>query len=248
MIELSSCDNAVVTLNSCEGMNINIPGSGNTTESYVYFTNCTNSEISKNKFGNHDRAATGFYVHAYYLRVDGGSDNVIRNNLLYDNHIENVNWTNTYNYCLWGQSSPNLEVYNNTLDNMGPNKTTDDSGGTQGIRISSCNGLQLYNNIVTNLYSYRYVDGLYISMWPAPEQTYSNVWGLVANFSVRRYYPPEAEGEGCIEADPMYSDPDNGDYTFLPGSPCEGTGRIGGIASGDPTDMGCHGGSDPLPE
>ena len=57
------------------------------------------------------------------------------------------------------------------------------------------------------------------------------------------------EGEGLISADPMFADPENGDYSLLPGSPC--------IDAGDPhlrdedgsrSDMGYTGGRGPSPD
>jgi hypothetical protein len=141
----------------------------------------------------------------------------------------------------------NLEIYNNTVDNMGPNKTADDSGGTYGIiDFGGGSGSVIYNNIVTNLYHYRGAVGIYAYSNETP--TYNDVWNLMNVIgSSQRYIPSGCQGDGDLEADPLFNDPDAGDYTLKAGSPCINAGRIGGTSSGDPTDMGCHGGEDPLP-
>jgi hypothetical protein len=251
VISIGNSDNALVTLNSCVGMNTDFPGVANTTESFVTLDTCTNSEVSKNRFGEHELSATasssGGYVHGYFIRIQNGSNNTVRNNLLYDVHVENTNYPNSYNYGFRLQGCPNLKVYNNTIDNMGPTKTSDDSGGTYGIiDFGGCTGIEIYNNTVTNLYHYRGSVGIYEYSGGVP--TYNCVWNMMNVIgSSSRYVPSGIEGDGDLDADPLFSDPDNGDYTLGTGSPCIEAGRIGGVSTGAPTNMGCHGGSDPLP-
>ena len=47
---------------------------------------------------------------------------------------------------------------------------------------------------------------------------------LVATSDIRGGYPWSV---GIIDEDPMFVDPENGDYHLLPGSPCIGTGAGG---------------------
>ena len=251
LMSISSSDNVLVTLNTCIGMNTAFPGTANASESFVTLDDCTNSEVSKNIFGEHELSATapwGGYVHGYYIRIQNGSGNIVRNNLLYDLHVENTEYPNSYNYVIRLQGCPNLEVYNNTIDNIGPTKSTDDSGGTYGIiDFGGCTDIVIYNNIISDLYHYRGCVGIY--EYSGGDPTYNCIYDLQNVYGTNNRYVPSGIGsEGDLDANPQYNDPDNGDYTLDTGSPCIGSGHIGGISTGDPTDRGCYGGTDPLPE
>ena len=57
------------------------------------------------------------------------------------------------------------------------------------------------------------------------------------------------EGLGLISADPMFADPEDGDYTLLPGSPCMDAGSPYILdEDGSPSDMGYTGGGGPDPD
>ena len=84
------------------------------------------------------------------------------------------------------------------------------SNNERGIDISP-NSSPIINSIIVwdnNLYSISY-DSTSSAM---PIVSFSNIQdGL--------------EGEGNIDSDPMFANPDNNDYTLLPSSPCIDTGN-----------------------
>ena len=82
------------------------------------------------------------------------------------------------------------------------NNTMDDNGLGMWVLIGEANNNTITNSSGTGIEGFDVVD-------------YNIVWNNNPDFSIY--------GErGCnnISADPMYADPDNGDYSLLPGSPC----------------------------
>ncbi len=236
---ISSCNDSVITLNTCRNMN---PNTGynlyQTGEAYISIYNSSNVEISKNIIGDHHRSCSSEnYVQLYCIYITGGSGNTVRNNLIYDCYFRNNTGVNTNNRAIFITGSPDAVIYNNTIDRFGPTSATG-TGYSEGIYYHNSTGATVYNNIITNItnpYLAYGANGL-----SAFTQTYSDVWTIDGPAPSARYGGSAVEGTGGIDEDPLYADPLNEDYTLLAGSPCEGTGDGG-------DDMGCHGGSDPLP-
>ncbi|MBU1023491.1 hypothetical protein KKB99_04295, partial [bacterium] len=233
-----ACNNGDVNYNKCRRLSHD--GSSPTQTKMAYVTSLTtNAEISRNIFGEYHRTANS--TSSVELRVFSttGGNNHIFNNLVYDLSFENLNPSGTsMNWAIYALSSSNMEIYNNTFDSIGSGSAV--FGSTYGIQLNSSNGPDIYNNIISNLYgpSFGISYGIWANSTNTPDVTYSDVWNL-SGFATYRYYWKAVEGTGCIEADPMYVTPGS-DYHLQSGSPCEGTGDGG-------DDMGCYGGSTPLP-
>jgi parallel beta-helix repeat protein len=122
-----------------------------------------------------------------------------------------------------------LSYSNPTLTHVTITNNTADEGG--GMRLSFSNPT-LTNSIVWN----NSPESIYINSG-TPVITYSDIEG-------------GWEGEGNIDADPLFADSDNGDYTLQEGSPCIDSGNPNlwyQDVDGTPSDMGATGGLFVLP-
>ena|GEM_PF-1025429 len=111
------------------------------------------------------------------------------------------------------------DITNNTVD-----ANSAFTGG--GIYIDATSSATIVNTLVTNTVSgkgVRYDGASPIYLY------YCDVW----NNLDQNYYGCLPD-EGCISADPVYCDPDDGDYSLWAGSPCLGAGQEG-------TDIGAFG-------
>jgi len=104
-----------------------------------------------------------------------------------------------------------VNITNNTLDR---NSAT--YGG--GIYIDNTPSATIVNTIVTNSVAGKGIR----ATGPFPTIIYCDVW----NNSDENYYGC-LPGEGCISADPIFCDPENGDYYLWITSPCIGAGQDG---------------------
>ena len=236
---LSGCNNAIVTLNTCRNMNYHTGYNlYQTAEGYVSCYNSSSVEVSKNIFGDHHRSCSSTnYVRFNGIYIYGGSENTVRNNLIFDCSFRDSSSGQSNNQAIYAVNSPDIEIYNNTIDRFGPTVSTG-TGTTYGIIVENSDNPGVYNNIITNLYNPQFCYG--ISGSTTFKATYSDVWTLTGA-TTARFHNLATEGTGCIETDPMYNDALTEDYSLQSGSPCAGTGLDG-------EDMGCHGGTDPLPE
>lgn len=236
---LSSCPNALVTLNTSRRLSHGGYNIYQTGMSYIYLGASSGSEISKNIFGEYNRACPStYYVQLQGIYLNSSNNVVIRNNLIYDLSFRNQSAVESRDWAINANNCGNLEIYNNTIDSFGINAAG--TGTTYGIWLqgtSTAGGI--YNNILTNLEST--TSGTCYGVYGASAftQDYSDVWNLTAG-TIARYAGAASEGANGIDSDPMFTAPATYDYTLQPGSPCEGTGFNG-------EDMGCYGGSDPLP-
>ena len=236
----NACNNLVITLNT-------VTNNANGTNIYHTFTkwlalyNCNTVEISKNKLGHHHKTASASdYQDLRGIRISGGSGFTIRNNLIYDLYFHNSNTSaESRNVAIDVTNSTNIEIYNNTIDSFGPNNASG-LGYTMCILLdSACSNPTIHSNIISNIYANGGSTAYGVSSAVAVDVKYSDVWNVSGGTSYR-YYNLASEGTGSINSDPMFTNPGAFDYTLQPGSPCEGTGLNG-------DDMGCYGGSDPLP-
>jgi len=209
---------------------------------FIYLYNLTTAEISKNKIGgeHHRQRSCTNYTESYGIRVYSGSNITIRNNLIYDSYFYNTNTSaNTYNYGIYMTGSfTNVEIYNNTIDSIGPPASYNGLGAVRGIYVTTSNSVTVHSNIVTNITAPSSAAAYGINSAAAVSCEYGDVWSVTGG-SGGLYGGGASAGTGSISANPMYYDPANFDYTLQSGSPCEGTGKDG-------YDMGCYGGSDPL--
>ncbi len=232
------CDGgAIVRLNTFMGLTQNVPTPIEGTHNVIYCYDSDNITISKNIIGScafeANTGETQFYGIALY---SGSNYGVIRNNLLFNITFDaQTGVGQQYVYALAVYWSENCEVYNNTVDAFGNREIND---LTQGIQLYDIAAVDIYNNIVTNLISgvNCYGIGKYQAVDP-PDVDYCCVWGLFGD-PVERYHNA-TEGTNGLDTDPIYF-PSLFDYHLSPGSPCEGSGLDG-------EDMGCYGGTDPLP-
>ena len=236
---LSSCPGSLVTLNTCRRLRHGGYNLYQTGMAYVSLWNSGNTEISKNIFGEYNRAESSTnYVQLQGIYLYGSSNVVIRNNLIYDLSFRNLSGNDSRDWAIIADNCGGIEIYNNTIDSFGINAAG--TGTTYGIWIQGSSSMTaVHSNIFSNLESTTsgICYGVYSSV--AFTQDYSDVWNLTGG-TTSRYAGSASEGPNGIAADPMFTNPSNGDYTLQTGSPCEGTGLNG-------VDMGCYGGSDPLP-
>ena len=241
LVVLSSCPNALVTLNTCKRLKHGGYNLYQTGMSYIYMYNSSGSEISKNIFGEYNRACSSTnYVQLQGIYLYISNNVVVRNNLIYNVSFRNQSGNDSRDWAIIANNCGNLEIYNNTIDSFGINAAG--TGRTYGIWFqgtSTASGI--YNNILTNLESTTSGTcyGVYGNGTSAFTQDYSDVWNLTGG-TIARYAGLASEGANGIDSDPMFTNPAAFDYTLQFGSPCEGTGLNG-------DDMGCYGGSDPLP-
>jgi len=229
--------NDVYKLNNWTGYNMYQTGEG-----YVAMYNVNGGEVSKNKFGGeHHRASPSTnYVHSYGVYISSGTNITVRNNLIYDTYYRDSSTGQSRNWAVWAiGTSSNLEIYNNTFDRVGPPATYSGPGYSFGIRIENTNSHTIHSNIITNITAPSTASAYGIHTAGSQSCDYGCVWGIDGGTVSALYGGGAYAGTGSISEDPMFSDPDNFDYTLQSGSPCEGTGMDG-------EDMGCYGGSDPL--
>jgi hypothetical protein len=237
---LNSCTNALVTLNNCRrlihgGYNINQTGMA-----YVGSYSSSDVEISKNIFGEVDRSAdSDGYVQLRVFYISGGSNVTVRNNLAYDLAFNNTHQPTapSNNWGVYASGSGNIQIYNNTFDQIGPSLAG--TGSTFGIELAGCNNPTVYSNILTYLASNSSGECVGFKSDIACTIDYSDIWTLSGGMT-SIYGGLASAGPGMIEDDPEYVDQMNYIYTLQTDSPCEGTGMNG-------DDMGCYGGADPLP-
>ena len=236
---IDSCNNAVFTLNTARRrahMGYNMYSTGN---GQVYCYNSSNVEFSKNIFGDfYESWPSRDYLEMQIMYFYGGTNNTIRNNLIYDMAYYDDQTTAVSNdYAIIVNGSNSINIYNNTIDLIGINNPG--NGVTYGIQLIGASNANLYNNIISNLKATQSGVCYGIASNSAVTQTYSDVWNLIGA-TTYRYSGLATEGTGGIDLDPMFVNPATANYHLQTGSPCKGTGMSG-------ADMGCYGGSDPLP-
>ena len=146
--------------------------------------------------------------------------------------LENVKITNNYtddcgggifyDMVSLGSSLNNVTITNNYAgDDCDPGWEGEGGGGI-AVRATTFNGYVslvncvLWNNLPDEIYSQSQNNEITVS--------YSDIQG-------------GWEGEGNIDADPLFCNPENGDYTLATNSPCVGTGEYG--ANMGALDVGC---------
>src|SRR5690606_5395793 len=131
-----------------EGNDLSRPTRTNVSNFYaIYFTDVTNSKISKNKLHNPmdgEPAATNARYPIYLTASDAtaGNENIISNNAIY-----NINGNGGTIYAIYNNNSDYARYYHNTvtLDYTGAT-----SGNTRGFyQTGSATGIEFKNNIVS---------------------------------------------------------------------------------------------------
>ena len=129
------------------------------------------------------------------------------------------------------ECSPKLENVIISGNSVYINISTDTYGGGVYIKESS----PIFMNVVIFENSSQYGGGIYSSDESNPVFTNTIFWGnwiqsevidgpaSISYSNIQGGY----EGEGNIEADPKFCNPDSGDYTLAENSPCVGTGENG---------------------
>jgi hypothetical protein len=214
---------------------------GQTSEGYVAMYNVNGGEVSKNKFGgeHHRSADSSSYVESYGVYLLAGSNIIIRNNLIYDTYFYDSAGASSRNWGVRVESSATgIEIYNNTIERVGPPSTNVGSGWTYGIANASGTAQTIHSNIIANLSSplSATCNGIYSG--PVQSVDYGCVWNITGGIP-SLYGGAASAGASSINLDPKFVDPATFDYHLATGSPCIGTGKDG-------VDMGCYGGTDPL--
>jgi hypothetical protein len=238
VVTISDCLNAKVTLNSFLNMATSVPG---VQTGDMYLIRCLNGstgvEISKNKLGNSDLNSNDATFNIWCIYVGNGCNNaIIRNNLFYKINIFDTYTGATVNFVGFGvYDCNNVQIYNNTMDRMNINETTD---RLDGFYISNNTGASIYNNIVSKLSSNTTTYGMARNAGNALSVDYCCVWSMTGDTNAR--FLNITEGTHGINDDPVFNAVPLGDYHLADRSPCKGTGQ-GGF------DMGAYGGLDCLP-
>jgi parallel beta-helix repeat protein len=149
------------------------------------------------------------------IRVDASTDPLLFNNLIYDNTNRGIRINGTQR----------ARIINNTIVNN--NNRGVAIGGANGQLVGSIN-TTLRNNLIQNN------NNVSISVEDEP----SSLEGYIGNYNVvyyegladqsKTYRPTTIVGDHDVNADALITDPDNGIFTLLPGSPAidAGTGNI----------------------
>jgi parallel beta-helix repeat protein len=166
----------------------------------------TNNTITNNSVGG------GIYVRLNYSLVN------LTNNMITDN-ITNFNGGYGGGVCLIAGSSSPIILSNNTITNNFAN-----NGG--GVYVSSeTSTLNISNNVIWGNLANVKADDLYINndgnndYIPSPVNLYNNDFDQ----SVSGTYieiPFTIDPSNLNNQDPLFVDPDNGDYHLQAGSPC----------------------------
>jgi hypothetical protein len=239
VLNINDSDDVLVTANVFSGITMTSETTTGNVPRLFSFSNCNTSEFSKNIINKAVLNMNDNSAAPYFVSVISSSDEfVVRNNLIYDIQLLNTG-TGSGNPTfpvVYVDTSPDVSVYHNTIDNI---RSTSTGVDVMGIRHNYDTSLDIFNNIVTNLTS---TDGCYgIDNFGATPLTidYNCVWTILGSGSAARFRN-DTEGTHGINADPKFIDPSMGVYRLGGMSPCFGTGRSG-------QDMGCYGGPDPLP-
>jgi len=161
---------------------------------------CDNSSatISYNTFRNNSASGGGAIFCKNY------SDAFIHHNLFKKN---SSSYRGGALYCFWDYST----ILNNTLDS---NSAPDGSGICNGVASS----VTVENNIISNSTG----SGLFSYPDDLPVLSHNDVWN---NYGGN--YIGCLPGPGDISADPLFCDPENGDYYLHGTSPCLDAGQGG---------------------
>ena len=124
-----------------------------------------------------------------------------------------------FNNCVYGNGTTSYGIYvfstalNNDITQCAVYKHK------YGIFYSSsCTSGDVKDSIVTNATTY----GIYCATSSTATITYSDVWNNPTN------YMGCSAGTGCISSNPLWTNPDSGDFHLGSGSPCDNTGSDGG--------------------
>ncbi|MFH1514914.1 MAG: hypothetical protein ABIG42_05580, partial [bacterium] len=234
---INSSDDVQITENIIAFFSFNVPATSSNSYSYlISFSNSLRPVISKNIIRNgmlmiNDDSIFNFAA----IRLSSTCNNaVIRNNLISNITVSNISSGQSRMSILDFHTTAAVDIYNNTIDT---NFTTSTTSTVVAMDFDQMTGVNAYNNIVTNISSAGNTFGYRRNLGDPITVDYSDLWALTGTPVVR--FSNVTEGGNCINADPLYMSPPD-DYHLQGGSPCEGTGSGG-------QDMGCYGGTDPLP-
>jgi len=146
----------------------------------------------------------------YHLPKNASSDNsetvIIRNVIVYNKHGINVN-------------DSRAKIINNVIS-----YNTNYPGNTSGIFVNRSR-VTITNNIITdNGYHSSLCSGIGGDKDSFYDISYNDVWNNRNNY---RCYGKCSAGVGDISKDPLFIDPENGDFHLKSNSPCKGAGKDG---------------------
>ncbi|MFH1676308.1 MAG: right-handed parallel beta-helix repeat-containing protein [bacterium] len=191
----------------------------------VYAQACPGLTIRNNIFtdirSSEDETSKGIEI----CFIIGSTDVVVKNNLIH--HVITHSAVGYMGAALYEgfhfDSCPNVEVVNNTVDNM-------DSSEAFSINqcfayyLMNCTGSTFKNNIATRIYSSGSPQPLArgISAFGCSVTCdFTDTYDIGPYSNGANYYGNASPGIGAISVDPFYLDPDNGDYELASGSPAQ---------------------------
>lgn len=204
-IFLQASDMAIIHNNEIANNSTSGSGSGGG----IYMTGCSPT-IDNNQILNNlspgNGAGGGIYCN--------GSNSIIHHNLIAGNE-------SPYGAGILCNSGSFPTLLNNTINN-----NLGDNGG--GMRCRNNSSPLLINNIIWG--NTATSSGAQISLGDAtsnPDIYFCDIEGGIANFGLSNGAVFEGDFKNCIDSDPLFNEPGNGDFTLSNGSPC--------IDTGDPT-------------
>lgn len=142
-----------------------------------------------------------------------GSSLVVANNRILRNRVAGV-------FCVSPAPSPVVIVNNTILGNQ----------NEAGINIWNDASALVVNNIITANTGY---GGIYVAAGGTVTLVSNDVWGNTCWLLPPAEYVGCEAGETDISADPLFTDPDHGDYRLQAGSPCIDAGTAEGAPTVD---------------
>jgi len=192
-------------------------------------------------------------------------DNVVKNNLIHNSGNAGVN-VNIDTTALDSDTNRNVDAYNNTIYEASDTF----AAGFAGVGYTDALvDIDVYNNIIRKSSdgSATFRDIRLVGTMPADLLSNYNAFRAItsqhAAFMINNNYATGCVGAACtlanwrlvdpplpdansITTDPLFvgplsgSPPPVGDYALQAGSPCLGTGRIGGVSGGAAVNMGAY--------
>ena len=151
--------------------------------------------------------------------IFGPSTGFIKNSIFSNNSVDESNPNGNTGGLLIGDSV-NVDIINCTF----VNNTSIETGGLKTSGSSN-------TNIINSIFSGNTPDEIGVYYWnescPAIEIDFSLIRGGIESVYFDTSTCNINWGENNIDADPLFCDPDSGDFSLAEGSPCIGTGQDG---------------------
>ena len=213
----------------------------------VYAESCPGLTLRNNVFSDIRSKSDGSHIDMNAFHIVGSSNVTANNNLVCHITPPTPDMANLWKgFYLNGCSNP--ELSNNTVDDI---DTSDAFSINQCFAyfFDGCGTVVFTNNIATSMYSSGFPNPLARGVCAYNGDSvvcdFTDIWDIGPGSNGTYYHGDAGPGDGAINFDPEYNDPDNDDYDLSGTSPAQ---------AGDPdiTDwddtgsggsrMGCHGG------